>query len=106
MPSALLVMAFAACQQGDPNALDNVIPQERQIKVYHELRAATQRASVEMYASYKEQANIDPAVFRAMQDSLRLVSWQQVCDSNQIALAYGDSIWTRGVTEKWALLPQ
>ena len=102
----LLVTAFSACQQGDPNALDNVVPQERQIKVYQELRAATKKASRAAYVSYQNQENMDPADLRAMQDSLRLSFWQEECDSNQVALAYGDSIWTKGVKEKWSLLLQ
>lgn len=102
----LLVTAFSACQQGDPNALDNVVSQERQIKVYQELRAATKKASRVTYVTYQNQENMDPADLRAMQDSLRLSFWQEVCDSNQVALAYGDSIWTKGVKEKWSLLLQ
>ncbi len=101
-----MVMVFASCQQGDPHALDNVVPQERQIKVYHELRAATKKAGSETLAAYQNQANIEPAALRALQDSLRVAYWTEVCDTNEVALACGDSIWTKGVKEKWPLLPQ
>ena len=101
-----MIGVFASCQQGDPRALNNMVPEERQIKVYHELRAATKKAGSQTLDAYRGEANMDPAALRAMQDSLRLAYWQAVCDSNQVPLAYGDSIWTKGVKEKWPLLPQ
>lgn len=104
LPATIAV--FASCQQGDPNALDNMVPEDRQVKVYHELRAATKKAGGETLEAYQGQANMDSAALRAMQDSLRLAYWQEVCDSNQVTLAYGDSIWTKGVKEKWPSLPQ
>ena len=99
-----MIVAFASCQQGDPDALDNTVPEDRQIKVYHELRTATKRAGGETLEAYQDQAGMDPAALRAMQDSLRLAYWQEVCDSNHVTLAYGDSIWTKGVKEKWSSL--
>ena len=101
-----MIVAFASCQQGDPHALDNTVPEDRQIKVYHELRTATKKAGGETLEAYQDQANMDPAALRAMQDSLRLAYWKEVCDSNQVSLAYGDSIWTKGVKEKWPPLSQ
>ena len=101
-----MIVAFASCRQGDPSNLDNVVSEERQIKVYHELRTATQKAGGETLKAYQDQVNIDPAVLRSMQDSLRLTYWHEVCDSNQVSLAYGDSIWTKGVKEKWPLLAE
>ena len=97
---------FSSCQQENPQALDNMVAEDRQIKVYHELRAATKKAGGETLEAYQDQSNIDPADLRAMQDSLRLAFWKEVCDSNQVPLAYGDSIWTKGVKEKWPLLTQ
>ena len=105
--AAAVAMAFSACHQGNPTALDNVVPKERQMKVYHELRAATKKAGMETLEAYQTQGpgNIESAALRAMQDSLRLAFWREVCDSNGVALAYGDSIWTKGVKDKWPLLP-
>ena len=106
--SAMVVRGVSACHQGYPLALDTVVPEERQIKVYHELRAATKKAGSATLEVYQVQgrAGIDPAALRAMQDSLRLAFWQEVCDTNGVALVYGDSIWTKGVKEKWPLMPQ
>lgn len=106
IPLTATIVVFASCQQGDPDALANMVPEDRQMKVYHELRTATKKAGGETFEAYHNEANMDPTVLRAMQDSLRLAYWQEVCDSNRVPLAYGDSIWSKGVKEKWPSLPQ
>ena len=109
-PQALMGMAWivlcVGCQpQGSPDSLNNVVPETTQIKVYQELRKATTKADKEMLASFSQDGSmlLDPAELRRTQDSLRVAYWQDVCDSNQVTMQYGDSIWTKGVKEKWPL---
>lgn len=100
----LAVAALAAgCQSGSPDELNNVVPLERQQKVYRELRSAMKQAGVEALAAYPQTGMPEGGAeqFRDLQDSLRLAYWALVCDTNQVASNYGDSIWTKGVKEKW-----
>lgn len=98
-------VSLLACQpQGSPDDLNNVVDGKRQLKVYHELRNATKKASSETFALFEGQGEdiVDPAAIRRMHDSLRVAYWKEVCDTNSVAVAYGDSIWTKGVKQKWS----
>ena len=88
---------------GSPDSLDNTVSFDTQQKVYRELRAAMTLAGKEALAAYPKTGTPEGGAeeFRALQDSLRDAFWATVCDTNQVALHYGDSIWTKGVKEKW-----
>ena len=108
MKQALLLTAIAcsllACQnQGGADALDNNVPLEVQKKVYQELRWAMQQAGREALEAYPKSGMPEGGAgeYRDLQDSLRLKYWSEVCDSNQVATMYGDSIWTKGVKKRW-----
>lgn len=108
MKQALLLTAIAcsllACQNhGGADALDNNVPLEVQKKVYQELRWAMQQAGREALEAYPKSGMPEGGAgeYRDLQDSLRLKYWSEVCDSNQVAKMYGDSIWTKGVKERW-----
>ena len=85
------------------DSLNNNVPVETQKKVYTELRSAMNLAGAEALAAYPKSGMPEGGAeeFRALQDSLRNTYWATVCDTNQVALNYGDSIWTKGVKEKW-----
>ena len=108
MKQCMLLAAFAcsflACQnQGGADALDNNVSLEVQKKVYQELRWAMQQAGREALEAYPKSGMPEGGAgeYRDLQDSLRLKYWSEVCDSNQVATMYGDSIWTKGVKERW-----
>lgn len=88
---------------GSPDSLDNTVSFDTQQKVYRELRAAMKQAGTEALAAYPKTGMPEGGAeeFRDMQDSLRLTYWAVVCDSNNVAKNYGDSIWTKGVKAKW-----
>jgi hypothetical protein len=94
---------FAGCQSGAPDELNNVVPLEQQKKVYRELRSAMKQSGVEALAAFPQTGMPEGGAeeFRDLQDSLRLTYWALVCDTNHVAANYGDSIWTKGVKEKW-----
>lgn len=101
---AACVALIAGCSSnGAPDSLDNTVPLDRQQKVYRELRGAMKQAGKEALDAYPKTGTPEGGAeeFRAMQDSLRTTYWQLVCDTNQVARNYGDSIWTKGVKEKW-----
>jgi uncharacterized lipoprotein YajG len=95
---------IAGCSSnGAADSLNNTVELDRQQKVYRELRVAMKQAGAEALAAYPKTGTPEGGAeeFRAMQDSLRITYWQLVCDTNQVARNYGDSIWTKGVKEKW-----
>lgn len=100
----VLSVVVAGCQSnGAPDELNNVVPLERQQKVYRELRNAMKQAGAEALAAYPATGTPEGGAeeYRELQDSLRTAYWTLVCDTNQVAENYGDSIWTKGVKEKW-----
>ena len=101
--AACLALIAGCSSNGAPDSLDNTVPLERQQKVYRELRGAMKQAGKEALDAYPKTGTPEGGAeeFRAMQDSLRTTYWQLVCDTNQVARNYGDSIWTKGVKEKW-----
>lgn len=88
------------------DALNNTVPLETQQKVFRELRAAMKLAGSEALAAYPKTGMPEGGAeeFRDLQDSLRQTYWTTVCDTNHVAENYGDSIWTKGVKEKWSTL--
>ena len=101
---AAFACSFLACQNQDgADALDNNVSLEVQKKVYQELRWAMQQAGSEALEAYPKSGMPEGGAgeYRDLQDSLRLKYWSEVCDSNQVATMYGDSIWTKGVKERW-----
>ena len=103
--AAAAALLVAGCQSNNEaaNSLNNNVSVETQQKVYRELRAAMTLAGKEALAAYPKTGMPEGGAeeFRALQDSLRDAFWVTVCDTNQVALHYGDSIWTKGVKEKW-----
>lgn len=101
---SIAVLASGCLGTGSPDELNSKIPLERQQKVYRELRAAMKQAGAEALAAYPKTGMPEGGAeeFRLMQDSLLESYWNVVCDSNGVELNYGDSIWTKGVREKWS----
>ena len=99
------VVLASSCRSNNeaPDSLNNSVPLETQMKVYAELRSAMNLVGAEALAAYPKSGMPEGGAeeFRALQDSLRETYWATVCDTNQVALNYGDSIWTKGVKEKW-----
>lgn len=98
-------VAVASCSSHEaPDSLNNTVELERQQKVYRELRFAVKQASREALEAYPKTGTPEGGAgeFRKMQDSLRSAYWNAVCDSNRIDIIYSDSIWTKGVKEKWS----
>lgn len=104
LPFLSFVALVVGCQSsGSQDELNAVVPLERQQKVYRELRTAMKQAGVEALAAYPKTGTPEGGAeeFRDMQDSLRIAYWTTVCDTNRVEKTYGDSIWTKGVKEKW-----
>lgn len=103
--AACAAMLVAGCQSNNEAAdsLNNTVSVETQQKVYRELRAAMTLAGKEALAAYPKTGMPEGGAeeFRVLQDSLRETYWATVCDTNQVAPSYGDSIWTKGVKEQW-----
>ena len=103
--ACVFAAVIAGCQSSKEasDSLNNTVSMETQKKVYRELRAAMNLAGAEALAAYPKSGMPEGGAeqFREMQDSLRVAFWATVCNSNQVALGYGDSIWTKGVKEKW-----
>lgn len=104
LTAVAVTLLGVGCQpSGSPDELNRVLPLERQQKVYRELRQAMRQAGVEALAKYPNTGMPEGGAeeFRNLQDSLREAFWATVCDTNHVAPNYGDSIWTKGVKEKW-----
>ena len=100
--SMLLFLASCAPNEGT-DELNQTVDLEVQEKVYFELRDAMKQAAKESLDAYPKTGTPFGGAedFRRMQDSLRLHYWKVVLDSNEVAVNYGDSIWTKGVKLKW-----
>ena len=107
MTILLLMLPIWGCGPHErQDSLNNTVEFELQQKVYRELRSAMKRSGSEALQAFPQTGmpNGGAAEFRELQDSLRSAYWEAACTSNQIPLNYGDSIWTKGVKEKWPVV--
>ena len=101
--SLLLSSIFFSCS-GD-NTVKNGLSLETRKKVFQELRLAEKKASKEALLNYPKPGTIGGGgvEFREQLKELQVAYWKEVLDSNHVELNLGDSIFTEGLKEKWAL---
>ena len=101
--SLLLSSIFFSCS-GD-NTVKNGLSLETRKKVFQELRLAEKKASKEALLNYPKPGTDGGGgvEFRLQLKELQVAYWKEVLDSNHVELNLGDSIFTEGLKEKWAL---
>ena len=78
---------------------------EKRKKIFLELRLAEKKASKEALTEYPKPGTDGGGgvEFRKQLKDLQVKYWQEVLDSNDVARNLGDSIFTEGLSAKWAL---
>ena len=99
----LMSSIFLSCSV-DPTER-NGLSLEKRKKVFLELKKAETKASKEALTAYPKPGTEGGGglEFREQLKHLQVSYWQEVLDSNHVAINLGDSIFTEGVKEKWAL---
>ena len=86
----------------------NGLSLEKRKKVFQELQLAGKKASKEALLNYPKPGTTGGGgvEFRVQLKELEVAYWNEVLDSNHVELNLGDSIFTEGLKEKWALEAQ
>lgn len=101
--SIIISSIFISCSGNSTER--NGLSLETRKKVFLELRLAEKKASKEALTAFPKPGTDGGGgvEFRQQLRDLQHKYWQEVLDSNYVAHNLGDSIFTEGLKEKWAL---